>query len=70
MDSLLVRVNNHLSRTSGQVLFRTLYVYVCLSVSPSLPLVRVGQLLRYADKRIVNITKVYIERNKSQVELI
>ena len=24
MDCLLVRVNNHLSRTSGQVLFRTL----------------------------------------------
>ena len=25
MDCLLVRVNNHLSRTSGQALFRTLH---------------------------------------------
>ena len=29
-----------------------------------------GQLLRYAHKRIVNIMKAYIERNKMQVELI
>ena len=29
-----------------------------------------GQLLRYADKRIVIIMKVYIERNNLQVELI
>ena len=27
-------------------------------------------LLRYADKRIVNIMKVYIERNSLQIELI
>ena len=38
--------------------------------SPSLSLVIVGQLLRYADKRIANIMKVYIERNNLQVELI
>ena len=37
-------------------------MFVCLSVSPSVPLVRFGQLLRYADKRIVNTMKVYIER--------
>ena len=45
-------------------------MYVCLSVRPSLQLVRFGKLLRYADKRIVNIIKVYIERNNLQVELI
>ena len=28
MDCLLVRVNNHLSRTSGQALFRTLFTLV------------------------------------------
>ena len=43
---------------------------VCLFVSPSLSLGRFGQLLRYADKRIVNIMKVCIERNNLQVELI
>ena len=35
--------------------------------------VRFGQpnrLLRYADKRIVNIMRVYIERNNLQLELI
>ena len=37
--------------------------FVCLSVSPSLPLVRFGQLLHYADKRFVNISQVYIETN-------
>ena len=30
-------------------------VFVCLFVSRSLPLVRFGQLLRYADKRIANV---------------
>ena len=35
------------------------WLYVCLSVNPSLPLVRFGQLSRYTDKRIVNIVKVY-----------
>ena len=43
------------------------------SVSPSLPLVCFGQLLRYSMqiyKCIVNIIKVYIERNNLQVELI
>ena len=47
----------------------TLY-FVSLFVSPSLPLVSFGQLLHYADKRIVNIMKVYIERNNLQLELI
>ena len=49
-----------------------LYVrfYVCLSVSPSLPLVCFRQLLRYADTRIVSIMKESIERNNLQVELI
>ena len=36
----------------------------------SLSLVRFGYLLRYADKQIVNIMKVYIERNNMQLELI
>ena len=31
-----------------------LCMYICVSVSPSLPLVHVGQLLRCADKRNVN----------------
>ena len=39
-------------------------------VSPSLHLARYGQLLRCAYKRIVNLMKVYIERNNMQVELI
>ena len=45
-----------------------LYVclYVCVSVSPSLPLVSFGQLFRCADNCIVNIMKVYIERNNMQ----
>ena len=46
------------------------FFLVCLSVSPSLPLVSFGQLLSYADKCFVNIMKVYIERNNLQVELI
>ena len=40
---------------------------------PSVPLVRFRHPvtpLRYADKRIVNITKVFIERNNLQLELI
>ena len=45
-------------------------VVLCLYVSPSLALVRFDQLLRYAAKRIVNIIKVQIDRNNSQVELI
>ena len=41
---------------------------VCLFVSPSsLNLVRFGHILRYAGNRIVNIMKVYIERNNLQV---
>ena len=43
-------------------------VRVC--VSPSLHLVRFGQLLRYVDKHIVDILKVYIERTNLQVELL
>ena len=36
-----------------------------------LPLLCFGQhILRYADKRIANIMKVYIKRNNMQVELI
>ena len=35
-----------------------------------LHLVRCGQLLCYADKRIVNMMKVYIEGNIMQVELL
>ena len=45
-------------------------LFVCLFVSPSLCLGRFGQLLCYADKHIVTIMKVYIERNNLQVELI
>ena len=41
---------------------------VCLL--PSLHSVRFGQPLRCAHKRIVNIMKVYIERNNMQLELI
>ncbi len=37
---------------------------------PWLHSVRFGQMLRCAHKRIVNIMKVYIERNNIQVELI
>ena len=44
-----------------------LCLLVCLFVSLSLCLVRFGQRLCYADKRIANIMKVYIERNKLQV---
>ena len=43
-------------------------LFVSLFVSSSLHLVRFGQLLRCAYKRIVNIMKVYIERNKLQLE--
>ena len=43
---------------------------VCLFVSPPLCLVRFCQLFRYADNRIVNIMKVYIERTNLQVGLI
>ena len=42
----------------------------CVSIYLSLHLVRFGQLLRCADKRIVNIMKVYIERNNLQLELV
>ena len=45
-------------------------MFACLSVRPSLPLVRFVQLLRNADQRIVNIMKVFIERNTLKVELI
>ena len=45
-------------------------LFVCVSVSRSLHLLSLCELLRYADKRIVNIMKVYIERNNMQVEMI
>ena len=57
---------NILGSEEGHVTF----YLVCLFVSQSLPLVRFGQLLRYPDNCIVNIMKVYIERNNLQVELI
>ena len=41
-----------------------------MTVSHLLPIVRFGQPLHYAHKRIVNILKVYIERNTLQLELI
>ena len=44
--------------------------FVSLFVRPSLCLVRFCELLRYTDNRIVNIMKLYIERNNLQVELI
>ena len=47
-----------------------IYFALCLFVSPSLYLVRFVKPLRYAGKRNVNIMKVYIEMNNSQVELI
>ena len=44
------------------------FVFVCLSVClSSHHLVRFWQLLRCADKHIVNIIKVYTERSKMQV---
>ena len=43
-------------------------MFVC--IRPSLHSVRVGQLLRCAHKRTVNIMKVYMERKNIQVELI
>ena len=45
-------------------------MFVGGSVRSSLHLVRFGQLLCCADKRIVNEMKVGIERNKMKVELI
>ena len=45
-------------------------VCVCVCIIFSLHSVRFGQLLHCAHKRIVNIMKVYIERNNMQVELI
>ena len=49
---------------------RSVCMCVCLYVSDSLHLGSFWQLLRCADKRIVNIMKMYIEWNKMQVELI
>ena len=43
-------------------------MFVC-NIS-SLHSVRFGQLLRCAHKRVVDIMKMYIERNNMQVELI
>ena len=41
-----------------------------VGIRSSLHSVRFGQMLRCAYKRIVNIMKVYIERDNLQVELI
>ena len=41
-----------------------------VSVLSVLHSVRFGQLVRCADKHLVNIMKVYIERNDMQVKLI
>ena len=46
------------------------YVYLHVCLLDIVHLVRFGQLLRYADKRIVTIMKVYIERNSLQVEVV
>ena len=53
-------------------LFRDGCVCVCLCVCirSSLHSVRFGQMLRCAHQHIVNIMKVYVERNSMQVELI
>ena len=51
--------------------FYLVRLFVCVSISSSsLHLVRFGELLRYADRRIVVIMKLYIERNNVLVELI
>ena len=51
--------------------FYLVRLFVCVSISSSsLHLVRFGELLRYADRRIVVIMKVYIERNNVLVELM
>ena len=42
-------------------------VLLGLFVSPPLCLLRLGELWRYEDKRIVKIMKVYIERNNLQI---
>ena len=41
---------------------------MCVYIRSSLHAIRFGQLLRCAHKRIVNIMKVYIERNNVKVE--
>ena len=43
---------------------------MCVCVSATHFIYLFGQLLRCAHKRIVNIMKVYIERNNMQVEFI
>ena len=46
------------------------FVGMCVCIISSLHSVRFGQLLRCAQKLIVNIMKVYIKMNNIQVELI
>ena len=46
------------------------FVGMCVCIRSSLHSVRFGQLLRCAQKRIVNIMKVYSKMNNIQVELI
>ena len=60
----------NLRRSRDCILTWCVCMFVCLCVSPSLHLLRFGQLRLCADERIVNIMKVYIEWNKMQVELI
>ena len=60
---------------NGHVIDFGLGLFVCQSVGPSIHILRCGQLLRYADKHIVNNNKTYVERNifernNLQVELI
>ena len=47
-----------------------LCLFVCLFVSSSLSLGHFGPFSYYADKCIVHVIKLYIERNNLQVELI
>ena len=61
----------NLSRSrDGTWLFGCSGGYLFVGIISSHHTVRFGQLLRCAHKRIVNIMKVYIERNNIQVELI
>ena len=56
----------------GHLIDFLLGLFVCLFVCQSFAsfkIVRLGQLC-YADKRIANITKVYVERNNLQQELM
>ena len=65
-DSVTNNAANDNTATSSEVnMCRCLFV--CLFVCPWLHSVRFGQLLRYTDKRIADILKVYIERKNIHV---